>query len=186
MESERHDNLKQRGNAKGTTSAVVAQNVRRLRASRDLRSVSNHLRDVGWPISVAALSRLENGERRIDVDDLMALAIVLDVSPIRLLLPSAEEDGPTVATGMSPEVNPIEARAWAREEAGLSHQHRIDYWVDQQRLWGNEARYAEERPVSESLELRQIAERHRQRAREKAAEASARLDELLAKGGSID
>lgn len=186
MESKQPENLRRRGNEKGTTSAVVARNVRRLRADRDLRAVSNRLGDVGWPISVAALSRLENGERRIDVDDLMAIAVALDVSPIQLLLPRKTDDERPVATGIPVAVNATEAKAWARELAGLSHQDRIDYWNDQERLWRGEVHRAEERPASDSPELRKMAAQHLQRAKERLTEARDRLSELLAEGGSLD
>jgi hypothetical protein len=38
-----------------------------------------------------ALRHLEKGTRRIDVDDLVAIALVLNVSPVALLLPTDDE-----------------------------------------------------------------------------------------------
>lgn len=96
---------KQRGNAKGPTSYVVAANIRTIRQSRglDLAGLSSKLTDGGWPIPVAALSRLENGQRRIDVDDLMSLAIALEVSPLALLLPhNGEIEGFDVTGSLDP------------------------------------------------------------------------------------
>lgn len=45
------------------------------------------LTDGGMPLSDAAVSRLESGQRAITVDHLMALAEVLDRSPVELLEP---------------------------------------------------------------------------------------------------
>jgi transcriptional regulator with XRE-family HTH domain len=38
-------------------------------------------------ILLSGLTRIERGERRVDVDDLLALSVVLGVTPNRLLLP---------------------------------------------------------------------------------------------------
>lgn len=85
----------------GPTGRQVAANVKRLREARGLtlRSLSVCLREAGRPLSADALNKIENGRssevegekarpvRRVDVDDLMALAGVFNVSPLALLLP---------------------------------------------------------------------------------------------------
>lgn len=65
------------------------ENVKRLRSSADwsLAQLSDRLAKVGRPIRATGLHRLENGKRRIDVDDLVALALAFNVSPITLLMP---------------------------------------------------------------------------------------------------
>lgn len=126
---------KQRGNLKGPTSAVVARSVRQERQAKkmDLAGLSDALADVGWPIPVAALSRLENGLRRIDVDDLMALSIALRVTPMQLLLnPHAGVSPP--ATGMPGDMSEDEVSAWASGEVGLSTESRVLFW--EKRLMG--------------------------------------------------
>lgn len=50
--------------------------------------LARRLDELGWPILQTGLARIEAGRRRVDVDDLMALAVALDVSPNRLLLPA--------------------------------------------------------------------------------------------------
>ncbi len=72
----------------GATAHRVAANVRALRKGLglDLAQLSVRLSEVGQPISLKALSKLETGQRRVDVDDLVALALALDVTPNRLLL----------------------------------------------------------------------------------------------------
>ncbi|MGO1399578.1 MAG: hypothetical protein ACTHVO_14380 [Brevibacterium yomogidense] len=52
--------------------------------------MSRQLESRGRPIPPLGLRRIEAGERRVDVDDLMAIAVVLDVSPMRLLLPGVQ------------------------------------------------------------------------------------------------
>ncbi len=86
----------------GPTAERVASNLRRLREARgiSLRALSAELKKVGRTLSADAINKIENGRpldagaaeakqvRRVDVDDLVALALVLNVSPLTLLLPS--------------------------------------------------------------------------------------------------
>ena len=65
--------------------------MRRFREERRLRyaELSRQLADIGRDIPPLGLRRIESGERRVDVDDLAALAVVFDVSPLALLFPTA-------------------------------------------------------------------------------------------------
>ncbi|MFF2933548.1 helix-turn-helix domain-containing protein [Streptomyces mirabilis] len=71
------------------TGKTVAANVRRLRAQRGLttQQLAERLEGLGRPILANAITKIEQGRRRVDVDDLMALAIALGVTPNALLLP---------------------------------------------------------------------------------------------------
>ena len=73
----------------GSTGDVVRQNVRTLREQRKMTYVelTETLDTLGRPIPVLGLRRLEAGERRVDVDDLIALAEVFGVTPSVLLEP---------------------------------------------------------------------------------------------------
>lgn len=73
----------------------IGPTVRRLRHERglDLRTLAEHLAEEGRPISLAQLSKLELGQRRVDVDDLVALAVVLNVPPSALLMPEPPSQG---------------------------------------------------------------------------------------------
>ncbi|OZF53184.1 hypothetical protein CH293_11490 [Rhodococcus sp. 14-2470-1b] len=66
----------------------------RVRRERNLtlRALSERLTQVGRPISNSSISQVETGARRVDVDDLLAFSIALDVSPNTLLMP-AHYDG---------------------------------------------------------------------------------------------
>ncbi|MFJ3487988.1 helix-turn-helix domain-containing protein [Leifsonia aquatica] len=83
------DRQKQRGNEIGPTGREVGRNVKRVRTDLGWTQadLSRHIAENGHPIPVASIGRIETGDRRVEVDDLMALAIVLGVSPVSLLLP---------------------------------------------------------------------------------------------------
>ena len=60
---------RQRGNPPGNTNGHVAMNLRivRQRSGVDLRSLAARMREAGRTISASALSKIENGDRRVDV-----------------------------------------------------------------------------------------------------------------------
>ena len=71
----------------GIASQRVARNVRLLRHHRDLSyaELSRRLTAAGHPILDTGLMKLEKGDRHVDVDDLAALAEVLEVEVGALL-----------------------------------------------------------------------------------------------------
>lgn len=83
----------------GPIGAVVAKNVTRYREAARFNytelsaELAKHKRD----ISPLGVRRVEEGNRRVDVDDLVALALALNVSPLALLLPRS--DSPVVPGG---------------------------------------------------------------------------------------
>ncbi len=78
----------------GPTGEHVALKVRTFREARHLgyAALSRRLGELGRKIPPLALRRIEAGERRVDVDDLVALALAFDVAPVALLLPT-DRDG---------------------------------------------------------------------------------------------
>lgn len=99
--------------ATAPVGARIGENVRRLRRKRgyDLRTLSAELAEAGHPISLGQLSKLELGQRRVDVDDLVALAVVLNVTPGQLLMPEptwAEDD----VVALTPHRHVTWMRAW--------------------------------------------------------------------------
>jgi transcriptional regulator with XRE-family HTH domain len=112
-ESERS---RQRGNDVAAVGRRVGDQVRRVRSERGWTQadLSRQLRAVGRPIPVASVGRLESGDRRVDVDDLLALAAALDVSPLALLLPFT--DAPTAEVdlpGARGRLSAFDAWLWA-------------------------------------------------------------------------
>jgi transcriptional regulator with XRE-family HTH domain len=88
--------------------------VRRIREDQRLTYVelSGRLTDVGRPIPVLGLRRIERGERRVDVDDLLALATALRVAPIDLLVPAVLADGEAYDVGPGMTTTAGRARDW--------------------------------------------------------------------------
>ena len=85
----------------GTTGETVRANVARVRNKLGftLRDVADRLTDIGHPMAHNTVSEIERGARRVDVDDLMALAAALDASPAALLMPVGEKDQEVAVTG---------------------------------------------------------------------------------------
>ncbi len=83
------------------TGKTVADNIRRIRdeiRGWSTYDLSRKLSDAGRPIAASALSKIERRERRVDVGDLLALAVALEVHPAALLFPPTVE-GDTELTG---------------------------------------------------------------------------------------
>jgi transcriptional regulator with XRE-family HTH domain len=72
----------------GPASRVLAANIKRVREGMRLSyaGLSRRLAIIGQPIPELGLRRIEKGERRVDVDDLLALCLVLGISPVDLLV----------------------------------------------------------------------------------------------------
>ncbi|MGW4352436.1 Z1 domain-containing protein [Nocardia sp. NPDC004582] len=75
--------------ALGPTGIRLSQRVQDLRVARGLTlaTLARRMGELGRPIDLSTLGKLEKGQRRVDVDDLVALALALEVSPNGLLLP---------------------------------------------------------------------------------------------------
>jgi hypothetical protein len=71
----------------GPTGEAVARNIEHCRVALDLSyaELSRLLTEYGCPISPLGLTRIRDLRRRVDVDDLAALASVLGVSAHLLL-----------------------------------------------------------------------------------------------------
>ncbi|WP_159800874.1 helix-turn-helix domain-containing protein [Arthrobacter zhaoguopingii] len=83
----------------GETGKTVAENVRRLRGNVSFAEISRWLSDVGRPIPPLGLRRIEAGERRVDVDELMAFAGIFGVNASALLLPPDDSEREYRPTG---------------------------------------------------------------------------------------
>lgn len=107
-------------NGVSDTGKQVAENVKRLRGGMTYKELTERLAKVGREITVLGLRRIESGERKVDVDDLMALAVVFGVSPLTLLLPEyGSKDITTRITGYPDEMGSNIAWLWARGDEPL-------------------------------------------------------------------
>lgn len=97
-----------------TPEDITRRNVAALREERKhtVRSLSARLGELGRPILPSGITKLEAGERRIDVGDLVTLAVALGVNPNRLLLPG-RTDGDPIALTPTTSVEPGNAWRWA-------------------------------------------------------------------------
>lgn len=75
-----------------TPEAIVAANVRAIRAHLGISQaeLSKRVSESGTRLGEMPVWGIENGRRRINVDDLYALAAALGTKPERLLAPGAE------------------------------------------------------------------------------------------------
>lgn len=71
----------------GPHSKIVGQNIRAFRRFNgwSMRDLVQQLVDVGYPMHPGSLQRLEVGQRRVDVDDLVALSAIFNVSAEQML-----------------------------------------------------------------------------------------------------
>ncbi|MFE6816024.1 helix-turn-helix domain-containing protein [Streptomyces sp. NPDC057677] len=85
----------------GPAGQHVAQAVARLREARswDQAALVARLAAEGLAVSQPILSRVEAGTRRVDVDELLALAVALGVAPAALLPPVATDAAPSSPGG---------------------------------------------------------------------------------------
>lgn len=103
-----------------TPEDLVRASVRQLREQRrhTVRSLSALLGKLGRPILPSGITKIEDGTRRVDVGDLVALAVALGVNPNRLLLP-ADDKGGDIALTPAVTAAPSQAWPWARGEQVL-------------------------------------------------------------------
>lgn len=90
----------------------MIENLKQLREERRLAytELSAQLEQIGRPIPTLGLSRIENGKRRVDADDLVALALALGVNPSALLLPRST--GAEDEVELSPAIRHLAWVAW--------------------------------------------------------------------------
>lgn len=79
----------------GATGKTVAANVKRLREDQRLAftELAAILDRIGKPIPTLGLRHIEAEKRRVDSDDLVALAVALGVTPAALLMPGEYPNG---------------------------------------------------------------------------------------------
>ena len=115
-----NDKKQRNTNNVDATGLTVAANVKRLRGGLSFPELSRRLSAIGRPLPVIALRRIEEGNRNVTVDDLMAFAIVFGVSPLTLLMPEyASRDITTRITGYPDQVGANVAWLWARGDEPL-------------------------------------------------------------------
>ncbi|GGT48998.1 hypothetical protein GCM10010256_01490 [Streptomyces coeruleorubidus] len=74
---------------RGPVGEQVAINVKRLRR-QTTEELAETVSALGVPMSASTITKIERQKRRVTVDELVALAAALDVSPVTLMLPAAD------------------------------------------------------------------------------------------------
>ncbi|MGC4927261.1 helix-turn-helix domain-containing protein [Streptomyces sp. DT117] len=105
----------------GPTAKQVGENVRSLRDRRGytIYKLSEKLRAAGRPITPSAVAKIERHERQVTADDLVVLAVVLDVSPAALLLPLKDSPRDRIGITGAGVVPADVAWAWASNRRPL-------------------------------------------------------------------
>jgi transcriptional regulator with XRE-family HTH domain len=122
------------------TAETVSANVKRLRTDQNLglRGLSTKLAEVGRPLGHSAVDQIEKGTRRVDVDDLVALAAALGVSPTTLLMPGmSNADAPKMIEVARAEMSIARFWLWLKTDAALPTYQREQrrFYLDARPEW---------------------------------------------------
>lgn len=126
----------------GISGAAVARNIAELRGGVSFTEISRRLEDrSGWSVNAVGIKRIESCDRRVTVDDLVALAVALEVTPMTLLMPpSSSADDVVSATGTG-DVHARQLLMWLRGDAPLPSQRQSatmrralpEWWIEEQK-----------------------------------------------------
>lgn len=118
--AEKKDRAPRRANELDTTGRTVADNVQRLRKELGLTTadLARRLTEMGRSMQPTTITKIENRQRRVDADDLMALALALGVNVAALLLPRTAR-GVVEMTGIDHPVSAFRAWSWAAGESPM-------------------------------------------------------------------
>lgn len=110
-----------------TITETLGVRVREVREDRgySLRQLADRVAELGHTFDASALMRLERGDRRASVDDLIALSLALDVSPDSLLVPIDDELTMVDVPGLGPRTA-SDVRDWLTGRLLMYRQGRSD------------------------------------------------------------
>jgi transcriptional regulator with XRE-family HTH domain len=140
----------------------------------DLRTFADRIRETGRAMSPSALSKIENDDRRVDVDDLTVFAYILGTTPAALLTPTESASPPTGVP--DDQFNPEEIRAWVRGQAKLTTEDLARYWKDEYFNAVSQVRYYEGL-ILQYADGREGNTMHRATYEQRLAAAGVRRDE---------
>jgi transcriptional regulator with XRE-family HTH domain len=155
----------------GDTAVTVAENVKLLREAQNMNytQLSDRLKAVAdWSINAVGIRRIEDKERRVTPDDLVALALAFRVSPITLLMPISDHpDSPVAVTGVRDvELSAARVWDWLRAEEPLVSERDYDWmafnaasWPDWDEFRMLEKFRGQKRPQAENFRRRTAAKR---------------------------
>lgn len=151
------------GRPLGPTGDAVRENIRRIRDGQGMSQseLSKKLGQLGRPIPPLGIHRIENGDRRVDVDDLASFAVALGVSPAGLLMPGEFPNGaridavdPVSVTGYEKPVMAIDLWHWLTAASELRGEDVNLFiarsWPHWQRMAWNETLEGERKRILEA------------------------------------
>lgn len=120
----------------GPVGSQVAKNLARIRNAqrKTTAQLGELVTELGIPMTASTVTKIEKRDRRVTVDELVALALALDVSPATLLLPTEQPGAPVQ---LSPEGAPVPWEAawrWLHGETPLPGSDSAATW-DQRVRW---------------------------------------------------
>jgi transcriptional regulator with XRE-family HTH domain len=102
------------------------RDVRRIRGWTQ-QELAGALDEAGVDLGEFAITRLEKGKRSVSLDEAVAIAAVLGVSPLHMLVP-LDDSGVRLAPSM-PDVRSASARAWFRGQRPLRRADEPIYYT---------------------------------------------------------
>jgi transcriptional regulator with XRE-family HTH domain len=92
----------------------LAASTRRIRRACNVTTaaLSQRLAAIGHPIADTGITKTEKGDRRVDADDLVALALALGVTPNTLLMPQVDYLGASGTHYLTPEAIGTAEELW--------------------------------------------------------------------------
>lgn len=118
------------------TSLAVSDAITHYRQLRELTrdELAYVLEMSGHSLGVDAITEMENRDRPVAVDDLVAISYALGTTPAVLLthipIDMPDPEGP-LATGLPGDVQQAEARAWIEGRTMLDHESRVLWWQNE-------------------------------------------------------
>lgn len=161
-----------------TAQATLAARVSELRARRgySLRELSRRLGDLGHPLDPSTLLRLERAERHATLEDVLALALALDVAPVHLFVPFPPETPVAVTPTTSASAGHV--RAWVRGERPLEGVDKDTYRRETPAAWYERETGLEQR-LADAMAAEDAARRTMHEAEREFAAMSTRLDQVM-------
>lgn len=95
----------------------------------DLRTFADRVKATGRAMSPSGLSKVENGDRRVDVDDLTVFAYILQTTPAALLTPTDDTSSPTGVPEKRHSAEELET--WIQGRVKLTTEDLVRYWKEQ-------------------------------------------------------
>jgi transcriptional regulator with XRE-family HTH domain len=98
---------------------VLARQLPEIRARvgyASAQDLADRVAQLGGRLDRAAISKIESRSRNVSLDEALLLAVALNVAPVHLFLPRADDEEVEIARGL-PSVPAVEARAWFRGQA---------------------------------------------------------------------